>query len=60
MTSAIVTVLTVLVITDLTTGNGRFNFARGAVRAMSGLAASVSTLTTGLSIKSLAGWSDSF
>jgi MFS family permease len=47
MTSAIVTVLTVLVITDLTTGSGRFNFARGAVGAMSGLAASVSTLATG-------------
>ncbi len=47
ITSAFVTVLTVLVITDLTTGSGRFNFARGAVGAMSGLAASISTLATG-------------
>jgi MFS family permease len=47
VTGAIVTVLTVLVITDLTAGTGRFNFARGFVGAMSGIAASISTLATG-------------
>ncbi len=47
VSGAIITVLTVLVITDLTTGTGRFNLARGTVGALSGIAASVSTLTTG-------------
>jgi len=47
VSGAIITVLTVLVITDLTANSGRFNFARGFVGAMSGLAASVSTLATG-------------
>jgi len=37
----------VLVITDLTGGTGRFNLAQGAVGAMIGVAASVSTLATG-------------
>ena len=47
ITGAIIGVLTVLVITDLTAGTGRFNLAQGAVGAMSGLAASLSTLATG-------------
>ncbi|MBV8837921.1 MAG: MFS transporter [Alphaproteobacteria bacterium] len=47
ISGAIITVLTVLVITDLTTGTGRFNLARGTVGALSGIAASVSTLATG-------------
>jgi MFS family permease len=47
ITGAIIGVLTVLVITDLTAGTGRFNLAQGAVGAMIGVAASVSTLTTG-------------
>jgi MFS family permease len=47
VTGAIITVLTVLVITDLTANTGRFNFARGFVGAMSGLAAAISTLATG-------------
>ena len=47
ITGAIIGVLTVLVITDLTAGTGRFNLAQGAVGAMSGLAASLSTLGTG-------------
>jgi MFS family permease len=47
ISGAIITVLTVLVITDLTTGTGRFNLARGAVGAASGIAASVSTVLTG-------------
>jgi MFS family permease len=47
ITGAIVGVLTVLVITDLTAGTGRFNLAQGVVGAMSGVAASLSTLATG-------------
>ena len=47
ITGAIIGVLTVLVITDLTAGTGRFNLAQGIVGAMSGLAASLSTLGTG-------------
>jgi len=45
---AIVTVMTVLVITDLTTGTGRFNLARGAVGTCTGIAAAVSTTATGV------------
>jgi MFS family permease len=44
---AIISVLTVLVIADLTAGTGRFNLAQGAVGAMSAIAASVSTLASG-------------
>lgn len=47
VTGAIVGVLTVVVITDLTAGTGRFNLARGASGSLVGLAASASTVTTG-------------
>lgn len=47
ITGATIGVLTVLVITDLTAGTGRFNLAFGVVGAMSGIAASVSTSATG-------------
>jgi MFS family permease len=47
VTGAIIGVLTVIVITDLTAGTGRFNLAQGAVGAMIGIAASISTLATG-------------
>jgi MFS family permease len=47
VTGAIIGVLTVLVITDLTTGTGRFNLAQGVVGAVTGLAASLSTIATG-------------
>jgi MFS family permease len=47
VSGAVIGVLTVLVITDLTAGTGRFNLAQGAVGAMIGVAASVSTLATG-------------
>lgn len=47
VSGAIITVLTVLVITDLTANTGRFNVARGFVGAMIGLAASISTLASG-------------
>ena len=45
---AIVTVMTVLVITDLTTGTGRFNLAHGAVATCTGIAAAVSTTAKGI------------
>jgi MFS family permease len=47
ITGAIIGVLTILVITDLTVGTGRFNLAQGTVGALSGVAASLSTLATG-------------
>jgi MFS family permease len=47
VTGAIIGVLTVIVITDLTKGTGRFNLAQGAVGAVIGIAASLSTLATG-------------
>ena len=47
ISSAMITVLTVLVITDLTAGTGRFNLAQGTLGALMGIAASVSTIGTG-------------
>ena len=47
VSAAIIGVMTVLVITDLTAGTGRFNLAGGTVAALSGLAASLSTLVSG-------------
>jgi len=47
ITGAIIGVLTVIVIADLTAGTGRFNLAQGAVGAATGIAASLSTLITG-------------
>jgi predicted MFS family arabinose efflux permease len=46
--SAILVVMTVLVLTDLTTGTGRFNLARGAVGTCTGVAAAISTSVTGV------------
>ena len=42
-----------LVISDLTAGTGRFNLAIGAVGALSGIAASISTSTTGFLFQAL-------
>jgi MFS family permease len=47
VSGAIINVLTVLVITDLTTGTGRFNLAQGAVATGMGIAASLSTTVFG-------------
>ena len=44
---AIIGVLTVVVVADLTAGTGRFNLAQGTVGALSGLVAAISTLATG-------------
>ncbi len=47
ISGATVGVLTILVITDLTAGTGRFNLAVGAVGALNGIAAAISTGATG-------------
>jgi MFS family permease len=47
ITGAIIGVLSIMVIADLTANTGRFNLAQGVVGAMSGIAASLSTLATG-------------
>jgi MFS family permease len=48
ISGSIIGVMTVLVITDLTAGTGRFNLAQGVIGAMMGLAASLSTTVTGI------------
>jgi MFS family permease len=53
VSGAVIGVLTVIVVTDLTAGTGRFNLAQGTVGALSGLAASVSTLATGYIVAGL-------
>jgi MFS family permease len=53
VTGAVIGVLTVLIITDLTAGTGRFNLAVGTVGALSGIAASVSTSATGFLFQAL-------
>ncbi len=53
VSGAVIGVLTVIVITDLTAGTGRFNLAQGTVGALSGLAASLSTLATGYIVAGL-------
>ena len=47
VSGAVIGVLTVIVITDLTANTGRFNFTSGVVGAAIGIAASVSTIGTG-------------
>ena len=47
ISGAIIGVLTVIVITDLTAGTGRFNLAYGTVNALIGIAAAISTGVTG-------------
>jgi MFS family permease len=47
VTGAVIGVLTVIVVTDVTAGTGRFNLAIGVLGALSGVAASISTSVTG-------------
>src|SRR5262249_1002948 len=47
ISGAIIGVMTVIVITDLPAGTGRFNLARGMVGSLSGVAASLSTAVSG-------------
>jgi MFS family permease len=51
ISGATIGVLTLLTITDVTTGSGRFNLARGAVGTLSSLAASISTAASGFVIQ---------
>lgn len=53
VTGAMVTVLTILVITDLTAGTGRFNLAQGVVGTLTGISAAVSTTVMGFIIQRL-------
>jgi MFS family permease len=56
ISAAAVTVLTVLVITDLTTGTGRFNLVRGSIGTLIAVAASVSTTATGFIFQTFGHW----
>ena len=56
ISGATVTVLTILVITDITTGTGRFNLARGVVGTMLAIAASLSTAATGFLFQAFGHW----
>src|SRR5215472_11735683 len=51
VTGAAVTVLTLLVVTDLTTGTGRFNLAQGVLGAMRGIAAAIGTASVGFIVQ---------
>jgi len=53
ISAAAVTVLTVLVITDLTTGTGRFNLVRGFFGTVIAIAASISTAVSGFIFQGL-------
>ena len=56
ISAAAVTVLTILVSTDLTTGTGRFNLVRGAIGTLIAIAASISTSATGFLFEALGNW----
>jgi len=60
ISGATVTVLTILVITDITTGTGRFNLARGVVGTLIAIAASLSTAATGFLFQSFGHWTGFF
>jgi predicted MFS family arabinose efflux permease len=47
ISGSIIAVLTILVITDLTTGSGRFNLTTGVIGMLQAIAAAVSTTATG-------------
>jgi len=59
VSGAVIGVLTLLVIIDVTAGSGRFNLARGLVATISGIAAAISTLAAGLLVEWL-GYSMTF
>ena len=53
ITGAVITVMTILIIADLTTGTGRFNLTQGVVGTMIGLAAAISTTAMGFIVERL-------
>jgi MFS family permease len=56
ISAAAVTVLTILVVTDLTTGTGRFNLVRGFIGTLIAVAASISTTATGFMFQVVGHW----
>src|SRR5207302_1260124 len=56
ISAAAVTVLTILVITDLTTGTGRFNLVHGFIGTIIALAAAASMGATGFIFQALGQW----
>jgi MFS family permease len=56
ISGSIINVLTVLIITDLTAGTGRFNLTQGAMGAMLGIAASLSTSVSGFIFQNFGRW----
>jgi MFS family permease len=50
------TVLTTVIVTDLTTGTGRFNLARGTVGLVVAIAASISTMAFGFVAQEMSRW----
>src|SRR5262249_10842009 len=53
VSGAVITVLTILVVTDLTTGTGRFNLAQGVLGTLTGTAAAISTGSVGFLVQQL-------
>ena len=53
ITGAVITVMTILIIADLTTGTGRFNLTQGVVGTLIGIAAATSTTATGFIVERL-------
>jgi hypothetical protein len=53
LAGAVITVLTILVVTDLTTGTGRFNLAQGVLGMLTGTAAAISTGSVGFLVQQL-------
>jgi MFS family permease len=53
ITGAVITVLTILIIADLTTGTGRFNLTQGVVGTLIGIAAATSTTVMGFVVERL-------
>lgn len=51
ISGVIVTVPTVTIVTDLTVGTGRFNFARRVIGTLTGIAASLSITATGFLVE---------
>jgi MFS family permease len=53
ITGATITVLTILVMTDLTSGTGRFNLAQGVLGTLTGISAAVSNSVVGSIVQQL-------
>jgi hypothetical protein len=53
ITGAVISVMTILIIADLTTGTGRFNLTQGVVGTLIGIAAATSTTVMGFVVERL-------